>query len=319
MSPTETVPAAATAMFSAAASSAAVATSTVPLGWHAGRSVLLLIDPQNDFCDLPAAASGSGTGTPALPVAGADADMRRVADLIERGRAGLDDIVITLDSHHRVDIAHPTFWRTGDGGAVAPFTAITAAQVRAAAYVPADATVLPRVLAYLDALEAQGRYSLMVWPVHCEIGSWGHNVHSAVRAAYNQWEDRRLRQVLKVTKGDNPWTEHYSALQAEVPDADDAATWLNRSLLARLDAFDTIWIAGEASSHCVKATVEHLADHLPSLLPSGHLSKLVLLTDGMSPVGGFEAQAADFIARMRQRGARTATCAQALAVLTQRS
>ena len=315
-------------------------TATVPAASCAtsSRSVLLLIDPQNDFCDLPATASG----TPALPVAGADADMRRVADLIERGGTGLDDIVITLDSHHRVDIAHPTFWRTGDGAAVAPFTAITAAQVRAGAFVPAavvqgregaegqgavqagvpgqspaDATVLPRVLAYLDALEAQGRYSLMVWPVHCEIGSWGHNVHSAVRTAYNQWEDRRLRQVLKVSKGDNPWTEHYSALQAEVPDADDAATWLNRSLLARLDAFDTIWIAGEASSHCVKATVEHLADHLPSLLPSGCLSKLVLLTDGMSPVGGFEAQAADFIARMRQRGARTATCAQALAVLTQ--
>lgn len=290
-------------------------TATVPAASCAtsSRSVLLLIDPQNDFCDLPATA----LGTPALPVAGADADMRRVADLIERGGTGLDDIVITLDSHHRVDIAHPTFWRTGDGGAVAPFTAITAAQVRAGAFVPADATVLPRVLAYLDALEAQGRYSLMVWPVHCEIGSWGHNVHSAVRAAYNQWEDRRLRQVLKVTKGDNPWTEHYSALQAEVPDADDAATWLNRSLLARLDAFDTIWIAGEASSHCVKATVEHLADYLPSLLPSGCPSKLVLLTDGMSPVGGFEAQAADFMARMRQRGARTATCAQALAVLTQ--
>ena len=302
-------------------------TATVPAASCAtsSRSVLLLIDPQNDFCDLPATASG----TPALPVAGADADMRRVADLIERGGAGLDDIVITLDSHHRVDIAHPTFWRTGDGAAVAPFTAITAAQVRAGEFVPAaavqgrqgggpaDATVLPRVLAYLDALEAQGRYSLMVWPVHCEIGSWGHNVHSAVRAAYNQWEDRRLRQVLKVSKGDNPWTEHYSALQAEVPDADDAATWLNRSLLARLDAFDTIWIAGEASSHCVKATVEHLADHLPSLLPSGHLGKLVLLTDGMSPVGGFEAQAADFMARMRERGARTATCAQALAVLTQ--
>lgn len=302
-------------------------TATVPAASCAtsSHSVLLLIDPQNDFCDLPATA----LGTPALPVAGADADMRRVADLIERGGAGLDDIVITLDSHHRVDIAHPTFWRTGDGGAVAPFTAITAAQVRAGEFVPAaavqgrqgggpaDATVLPRVLAYLDALEAQGRYSLMVWPVHCEIGSWGHNVHSAVRAAYNQWEDRRLRQVLKVSKGDNPWTEHYSALQAEVPDADDAATWLNRSLLARLDAFDTIWIAGEASSHCVKATVEHLADHLPSLLPSGCLSKLVLLTDGMGPVGGFEAQAADFIANMRQRGARTATCAQALAVLTQ--
>jgi nicotinamidase-related amidase len=296
--------------------------STVPADLSAATSALLLIDPQNDFCDLPASIAG----VPALPVTGANADMQRVANLIAKGGSGLDDIVITLDSHHRVDIAHPTFWRTGDGAAVAPFTTITAAQVRAGEFVPAAAvqgregagqavaTVLQRVLAYLDALEAQGRYSLMVWPVHCEIGTWGHNVHSAVRAAYNQWEDRRLRQVLKVTKGDNPWTEHYSALQAEVPDPDDAATWLNRSLLARLDAFDTIWIAGEASSHCVKATTEHLADHLPS----GRLGKLVLLTDGMSAVGGFEAQAADFIARMRERGVQTATCAQALAVLTQR-
>lgn len=61
-------------------------TATVPAASCAtsSRSVLLLIDPQNDFCDLPATASG----TPALPVAGADADMRRVADLIERGGAG---------------------------------------------------------------------------------------------------------------------------------------------------------------------------------------------------------------------------------------
>ena len=119
-------------------------------------------------------------------------------------------------------------------------------------------------------------------------------------ACRNQWEPLPAPGA-EGDQGDNPWTEHYSALRPRVPDADDAATWLNRSLLARLDAFDTIWIAGEASSHCVKATVEHCRSPA-SLLPSGRLGKLVLLTDGMSPVGGFEAQAADFIANMRQRG-----------------
>ncbi|MEN9844702.1 MAG: hypothetical protein RLZZ612_2531 [Pseudomonadota bacterium] len=267
-------------------------------------TVLLLIDPQNDFCDLPPSAQG----TPALPVAGADADMQRVAALIRRRQASLDDIVVTLDSHHRVDVAHPSFWQAGDGAAaqaVAPFTPITAAQVRAGAFAPRDAAALPRVLAYLDELEAQGRYTLMVWPVHCEIGTWGHNVHSAVRVAYNAWEEARVCQVRKVVKGTNPWTEHYSAMQAEVPDANDPDTQLNRALIAHLDSFDTILIAGEASSHCVKATTEHLADHLPS----GRLSKLVLLTDGMSAVTGFEAQAQAFIAGMVARGAQTALCA----------
>ncbi|MFM2054363.1 MAG: hypothetical protein RL456_2400, partial [Pseudomonadota bacterium] len=41
---------------------------------------LLLIDAQNDFCDLP----GEAGARPALPVPGADADLRRVAALVRR-------------------------------------------------------------------------------------------------------------------------------------------------------------------------------------------------------------------------------------------
>ena len=43
--------------------------------------------------------------------------------------------------------------------------------VRDRLFLPAAADALPRALAYLDALEQAGRYRLMVWPVHCEIGS----------------------------------------------------------------------------------------------------------------------------------------------------
>jgi nicotinamidase/pyrazinamidase len=264
---------------------------------------LLIIDPQNDFCDLPEAwrALDPATGArlaPALPVAGAHADMLRLAELIGLVSQQLTGITVTLDSHHRFDIAHPTFWQAADGSALAPFTPITAKQARAGEYRPRDVSALPRSLAYLDELERLGRYTLMVWPVHCEIGSWGHNVHAAVKTAYNQWEDSRLAVARKLIKGSNPWTEHYSAVQAEVPDASDPATQLNTALIAELDRADRLLVAGEAGSHCVRATVEHIVDHLPSRQPG----KITLITDCMSPVGGFAAQQQAFFNAMRGRG-----------------
>ena len=274
---------------------------------------LLIIDPQNDFCDLPASwcpvdpVSGE-RAAPALPVAGAHADMGRLAAFIRGAAAVLDEITVTLDSHNRLHIAHPTFWQTGEGGPVAPFTEITARQVRAGAFRPRDPSADERALAYLDALEARGRYTLMVWPVHCEIGTWGHGVHADVRTAYNAWEVDRLKVVRKVNKGSNLWTEHYSALQAEVPDAADPHTRLNQALLAALDTADRLIIAGEAGSHCVKATTEDIADNLPG----GRLQRLVLLTDCMSAVTGFAAQQDAFLRGMAERGARLTTSTELL-------
>ena len=69
---------------------------------------LLIIDPQNDFMDLPDSA---------LPVPGAVADMDRLAAFIRRAGKKIDDIHVTLDSHRLIDIAHPTFWRDADGSA----------------------------------------------------------------------------------------------------------------------------------------------------------------------------------------------------------
>lgn len=64
---------------------------------------LLIIDPQNDFCDLAGAA---------LPVPGATADLQRVAALIERYGRQFSEIHVSLDSHHPLDIAHPVWWQT---------------------------------------------------------------------------------------------------------------------------------------------------------------------------------------------------------------
>jgi nicotinamidase-related amidase len=100
-------------------------------------------------------------------------------------------------------------------------------------------------------------------------------------------------------------------MQAEVPDEDDPATQLNMELITSLDRADQIVIAGEASSHCVKATTEHIVQNLPS----GQSGKVVLLTDCMSPVGGFEAQHKAFLEDMARRGVVLSTSAEILATL----
>jgi len=268
---------------------------------------LLVIDPQNDFCDLPADYRPISPTTQievasALPVAGAHADMLRLAEFINKGVKGFSDLSLTLDSHHLLDIAHPTMWMNANGSPVTPFTAITSADIRAGKYITRNPALMPRALAYTDTLEATGRYTLFIWPVHCEIGSWGHNVHADVREAYNRWEAAEIGIVNKVTKGSNPWTEHYSAVMAEVPDPADPSTQLNTGLIHILAQSDVVYIAGEASSHCVKATTEHIAANFDPV----HLSKLVLLTDCMSAVTGFEAQHDSFFKDMSNRGVQLA-------------
>ena len=265
------------------------------------RRHLLIIDPQNDFCDLPESDCPVASGIairPALPVAGAHADMQRLAALIDDCGSRLDAISITLDAHQHLDIAHPTFWCDAAGNAIAPFTQISFADLQAGRYRPRDAQAFERVANYLSALEATGRYTHMVWPVHCEIGTWGQAVHATLQRALNRWEEASLCNVAKIAKGQNPWTEHYSAMMAEVPDPADGATQLNTALLHSLQSAERIYIAGEAGSHCVKATTEHIVAHWPEQA----LSKLALIRDCISPVSGFEAQYAAFITAMHERG-----------------
>lgn len=265
---------------------------------------LLIIDPQNDFCDLPRAYCTAPTGgeayAPALPVGGAHADMRRLAALIDGAQRALHAITITLDSHRLHDIAHPTFWRDAAGAAIPPFTTVTASDVREGRYTPRDEGARERVVAYLEALAKKGRYAHMVWPVHCEIGRWGHEIHRDLKQACDRWAASGNRRVSLVAKGENPWTEHFSALMAEVPDPADPGTQLNRGLLTSLRAADRVYVAGEAGSHCVKATMEHLVEHWPQ----GELGRLTLIEDCVSPVGGFEALYKDFLNGLRAQGVR---------------
>jgi nicotinamidase-related amidase len=261
---------------------------------------LVVIDPQVDFCD-PAGA---------LYVPGAEADTHRLAAMVQRLAPRLDDIHVTLDSHRLVDVAHPIFWKDSRGQHPAPFTIITAAEVEAGRWSPALPGLTRRMLEYVRALEANGRYPLCIWPPHCLIGSGGHNVMPELHAALAAWEQQRFAMVDYVTKGSNPWTEHYSAVCADVPDPSDPGTQLNTRFVQTLMDADLVAVAGEAGSHCLANTVRDVAQ---AFQDDRCLQRLVLLEDATSPVPGFESLQADFIREMRGRGMQVTTTTAFLA------
>lgn len=260
---------------------------------------LLIIDPQMDFCD-PAGA---------LFVAGADADMDRLARMVRRLSPKLADIHVTLDSHHFVDIAHPIFWKDGAGKHPAPFTIISVGDVETGRWTPTQPGASKRVLAYVQALASHGRYPLCIWPPHCLIGSQGHAVVPELFAALQEWE-QRFAIVDYVTKGSNIWTEHYSAIQADVPDPADPSTQINTALIQTLMKADIVAVAGEAGSHCLANTVRDLANNFGD---DSLVSKLVLLRDATSPVTGFGALQDSFVAEMTARGMQLSTTRDFLA------
>jgi nicotinamidase-related amidase len=249
---------------------------------------LLIIDPQNSFCD----PKGE------LYVKGAEKDMERLAKMIKRIGSEFRDIHVTLDSHHYVDVAHPVFWKNSKGENPNPFTIISAIDVENGIWTPVFPQLRNRMKDYVKSLETGGRYPLCIWPPHCLIGSWGHNIIPVLYEELLNWE-KKPWIVDYVTKGSNIYTEHYSALKAEVPDPEDSFTQLNTKLINTLMEADVIIIAGEAGSHCLANSVRDIAQGFNN---DNYIKKIVLLEDGTSPVSGFEHFQTDFIDEMTKKG-----------------
>lgn len=255
----------------------------------------LIIDPQEDFCNPQ---------TGSLYVTGAEKDMARLAALVRRIGPQVEALHVTLDSHHTLDIAHPIWWEDASGNHPAPFTIIPLEDVDSGRWRATDPAARERSREYVQHLHTNGRYPLCVWPYHCLIGTPGHAVVPELHTSLREWEFTALRPVDFVIKGNNIWTEHYSAVKADVPDPADPSTQTNTALIASLKEADLIFVAGEAGSHCVANTVRDVADAFGD---ERAVEKIVLLTDAFSPVPGFEAFQEQFLAEMLPRGLKTAT------------
>jgi nicotinamidase-related amidase len=195
------------------------------------KTSLFIIDPQVDFHP-----GGS------LPVAGANADSRRIADMIKTHKHFIHEIFVSMDSHHPNHIAHAMFWMDKNGRKPAPFTEIRYADVKKGNWIPREQTqeVMDWCLYYTKALERKGRMRLTIWPEHCLIGSRGHNVVPSISEALQEWSAYSRRPVNYIMVGQNCRTEMYSVLEAEVVDPLDQSTALNNDVLSMLRIADRV-------------------------------------------------------------------------------
>jgi nicotinamidase/pyrazinamidase len=254
---------------------------------------LIIIDPQSDFCDPKGA----------LYVAGANDDMQNVADLLNRAGDRYNDIHVTLDSHHFLDIAHPIFWVNSKGENPEPFTIIEVDDVLNGKWT----TFLPQYtkygLEYVTALKDNGRYPLCIWPPHCLIGSWGFGIYPPLYDALLDWEKRNPGSYVNfLTKGSNILTEHYSAVKADVPDPEDPTTEMNFDFIDPLKEADQLDLSGEALSHCLANTVNDIAAGFGD---DSYIQKFNLLEGASSNVTGFEFLGEGFVKDMTSRGMKT--------------
>lgn len=284
-----------------------------------------IIDPQNSFCKVVDAKDQQRLHDGELCVKGAWEDMGRVSKMIDRLGDKIDEIDVTLDSHHLLHISHPIWWRNlATGQQPAPFTIlreennniigsifVNGAMQDVGEFTTYRPSYLKKSIDYLKALKKANRYPHCIWPPHCLIGTVGHAIVAPLADAIFDWETKNFASANKITKGSNHFVEHFSALQAEVVDPSDPSTQLNTDFLDSIAESDEILLCGEASSHCLANTVYDMYKGFKD--GNEFIKKAVLLKDGTSPVPGFEKFEEDFIKDMTNKGMRVTTTKDYLA------
>ena len=239
-------------------------------------------------------------------------DALRVSKLLQDHSAEIASVHVTLDSHQRMHIAHGLFWQDAAGNPPALFTIISREDVVAGKWRSVKEAHRERSLHYVEELERNGKFSLCIWPEHCIIGSEGHNVTAPINEGLTAWSETTREEVDWLLKGQNIFTEMYSALKAEVVDESDGRTTLNQEMIDRLSTKERVLVCGQAMSHCVNFTVRDLVEHWPQ----GERHRIWLLEDAMSSVPGFEAAGEEFLTDMRALGLTIVTTDMALEART---
>lgn len=264
------------------------------------RKRLVIIDPQIDFMGYADGRPysfnyGSGVYTATLPVSGAVEDMERLAGYIDAKGAELQNITVTLDSHHVLQIFHPAYWRdvsTGKAPTGVLFP-IFEADI-GTKWIPFNAnlvyegihptesriTGLDWAKYYTAELARTGRAPLTIWPEHCLIGTVGAAIYPRLKQALDAWARKYGRTITYKVKGDCMFTEHYGGLKAEVEVASAPETMMDMDTIRMLQDDDIIDLSGEASSHCVLNTGDQIVENIGA----SHLAKIRIIDDAMSPV-----------------------------------
>lgn len=247
----------------------------------ASKTALFLIDEQNDFC-LP---------TGSLYVAGAEQDTARLCTFFYDNMEKIDAVYCSLDTHAVKQIFFSSYWSDTNGNPPEPYTVITATDIREEKWKASGGQYENDIaLAYVEALERQGNFSLIIWPFHTMKGSLGQALVSELSEALLYYSLISGRSVSYKEKGQKPYTENFSVLSPEVQritvgNEELVLGSLDLEFMEQLLAYDQIYIAGQASSHCVRATIEDMLQFIKAKgLGEAAAKKIFILEDCMSSV-----------------------------------
>ncbi len=259
------------------------------------KTLLLAIDVQNDFME--------GLGSLAVP--GSKGDVERLTRWMYRNAGRLTQVLCSLDTHSAAQVFHPCWWKDPQGRQPAPFTIITHDDVLNRRWNPANGARY-RALEYLQNLEVTNQKRLCIWPYHCLASTYGADLEGEfTRMLYFHSAARRCAPML-VAKGQNPWSEMYGIIRAEY----DPEGFVNTAVLDAVAQADEVYVAGEASSHCVLASVTQILEHFAD--QPNITRRITLLEDCASPIPGFEdATVKAFAGLQEQYGMRIAKSTEA--------
>ena len=195
---------------------------------------LVIIDPQNSFCDPE---KGS------LYVPNSENDMKNISSFVDKLRNKIKNIYVPLDNHHLISIFHPLMWINNKNEHPSPFTVISSSDIKNNIWSPAFPKLRIKYFYYCKQLEEIGK-NLIIWPEHCLIGSEGANVVPILYNSLLKWEENNNKNIRWIIKGMNINTEHYSFIKSLIPDLDDLSTLPNKELLKDIDTEEQIIITG---------------------------------------------------------------------------
>ena len=234
------------------------------------KTVLLLIDEQVDFIHEDGA----------LSVPGAVDDTKRIIEWIFDNVGDITRIIASLDSHVPIQIFSPAWWVDRNGQPPSPFTLIPSEDVASGKWQPLYEMEWSKE--YVKRLEEDAKKQLMIWSYHTLIGTPGHSITPALYEAITYHAAARQTQAQLVIKGKIPKTEHYSIFEPEVKPDELEHGGINTQLLEQIAGYDTIYVTGQAKSHCVLESVtsmmRYFADR-PEVI-----DKIHVIQDAMSSV-----------------------------------
>jgi nicotinamidase-related amidase len=281
----------------------------------AGKTILLIIDPQVDFT----------TGT--LKVEGAKEDYDRIIKFIDD--VNFDEIHVSLDTHNEDHIGHPSFWKKkdtikGENIHPDPFQVLSIKDD----IIKAGKTIVEPVDGDIEyakqyVSELQDKYNKtkllpMIWNYHCMVPTKGQEVniedkkgfgHAVASPLKETLESQQIRDKVKYhIKGQNNLTEMYSIFGAEyesdkalkiqgsqpnveghpnyneAKDATNQYVERNKKLMERLlnGGNNTVYVCGQARTHCVKESLKHLLEYADEM--GYDTTKIRLLYNMSSPI-----------------------------------